>query len=53
MPTSAAQAAALLDVDAQVMGGGTWVVPGLNHGVRQPKMIIDLREPGWACGAEW
>jgi len=45
-PSSAAQAVDLLNVDAQVMGGGTWVVPALNHEVRQPKVIIDLRRAG-------
>jgi len=45
-PSSAAEAAGLLNAGAQVMGGGTWVVPALNHGVRQPKVIIDLRRAG-------
>src|SRR5882757_2752056 len=45
-PSSAAEAADLLNAGAQVMGGGTWVVPALNHGVRQPKVIIDLRRAG-------
>jgi CO/xanthine dehydrogenase FAD-binding subunit len=45
-PSSAAEAAELLNVDAQLMGGGTWVVPTLNRGVRRPKMIIDLRRAG-------
>jgi len=45
-PTSAQEAAELMNDGAQLMGGGTWVVPSLNDGGHQPKTIIDLRRAG-------
>jgi CO/xanthine dehydrogenase FAD-binding subunit len=45
-PTSGQEAAELMNDGAQLMGGGTWVVPSLNNGGHQPKTIIDLRRAG-------
>jgi carbon-monoxide dehydrogenase medium subunit len=46
IPTSAGEAAALLDGRAQLLGGGTLVVPALNRGESRPATVIDLRAAG-------
>lgn len=48
-PHNLDQAVALLDQadgDAEVVGGGTWVVPEMTHGQRTPGHVIDLRQAG-------
>lgn len=48
-PHSLDQAVALLDKangDAEILGGGTWVVPEMTHGERRPAHVIDLRNAG-------
>jgi CO/xanthine dehydrogenase FAD-binding subunit len=45
-PASAAEAAALLEEDARVVGGGTWVVPELQRGVARAHRLVDLRDAG-------
>ena len=50
-PHNIDQAIALLDQangDAEILGGGTWVVPEMTHGQRQPAHVIDLRNAGLA-----
>ncbi len=34
--------------DAEVVGGGTWVVPEMTHGARMPAHVVDLRNAGLA-----
>ena len=46
LPTSALEAARLLNADAQLISGGTWVVPALNSGVHHPTTVVDLRRAG-------
>jgi len=48
-PPSAETAVALLgdlDGDVEIIGGGTWVVPEMTHGTRQPGHIVDLSKAG-------
>jgi CO/xanthine dehydrogenase FAD-binding subunit len=47
-PASAAEAAGLLDGDARVLGGGTWVVPELQRGAAHAGRLVDLRRAGLA-----
>ena len=46
--------AAVADVgsDAEIVGGGTWVVPEMTHGTRNPGAVIDLRNAGLAGASE-
>ena len=37
--------------DGEIVGGGTWVVPEMTHGVRDPRVVIDLRNAGLAGAA--
>jgi carbon-monoxide dehydrogenase medium subunit len=46
LPSSVREATALLNGDAQVLGGGTLVVPALNSGESRPTTVIDLRAAG-------
>jgi carbon-monoxide dehydrogenase medium subunit len=46
VPTSVAEAVALLREGSQVIGGGTWVVPGLNRGDARCAAVVDLRLAG-------
>lgn len=51
LPRSVAEATGLLATtghDAVVIGGGTWVVPEMTHGLRRPAHVIDLRRAGLA-----
>ena len=34
--------------DAEIVGGGTWVVPEMTHGTRNPGAVVDLRNAGLA-----
>lgn len=50
-PRGLDQVMALLDKvngDAEIVGGGTWVVPEMTHGARKPAHVIDLRHAGLA-----
>lgn len=38
--------------DAEIVGGGTWVVPEMTHGDRNPGVVIDLRSAGLAGVSE-
>jgi len=38
--------------DAEVVGGGTWVVPEMTHGARVPTHVVDLRRAGLSGVAE-
>ena len=49
MPHSVEEAVGLLaekNGEAVVLGGGTWVVPDMTHGVLKPGHVVDLRKLG-------
>lgn len=49
MPHSVEEAVGLLAAkngEAVVLGGGTWVVPDMTHGVLKPGHVVDLRKLG-------
>ncbi len=48
-PRSAEEAAGILaevDVETEIIGGGTWVVPEMTNGTRRPSRVVDLRHAG-------
>jgi CO/xanthine dehydrogenase FAD-binding subunit len=49
-PGSADEAVAALagNGETAVIGGGTWVVPEMTHGIRRPARVVDLRRAGLA-----
>ncbi|MGH3267151.1 MAG: FAD binding domain-containing protein, partial [Trebonia sp.] len=50
-PGSVAEVIAALAEDptgSTLLGGGTWVVPEMNRGVRSVRRVVDLRNAGLA-----